>query len=29
MHDVIDLTIELCSIPSITESEADVVDHLG
>ncbi|HEY1099367.1 MAG TPA: M20/M25/M40 family metallo-hydrolase, partial [Myxococcota bacterium] len=29
MHDVIDLTIELCSIPSVTESEADVVDHLA
>ncbi len=29
MHDVIDLTIELCGIPSITESEADVVDHLA
>ncbi len=28
MHDVIDLTIELCAIPSITENEADVVDHL-
>lgn len=28
MRDVIDLTLELCAIPSVTESEADVVDHL-
>lgn len=28
MLDVVDLTIELCTIPSITENEADVVDHL-
>ncbi len=29
MLDVVDLTIELCTIPSITENEADVVDHLA
>lgn len=29
MQDVIDLTIELCTIPSVTENEADVVDHLA
>jgi acetylornithine deacetylase len=29
MHDVVDLTIALCSIPSVTEREADVVDHLA
>ena len=28
MLDVIDLTIDLCTIPSVTENEADVVDHL-
>ncbi len=28
MLDVVDLTIELCTIPSVTEEEADVVDHL-
>jgi len=27
-HDVVDLTIALCDIPSVTESEADVVDYL-
>ncbi len=28
MHDVVDLTIELCTIPSVTDDEADVVDYL-
>jgi acetylornithine deacetylase len=28
MLDVIDLTIDLCTIPSVTEDEATVVDHL-
>ena len=29
IQDVVDLTIELCTIPSVTENEADVVDHLA
>lgn len=29
MLDAVDLTIDLCAIPSITQNEADVVDHLA